>query len=269
MEERPKIGIALSAGSARGFAHIGVLKVLEREGIPIDYIAGTSMGSLIGAFYANQLDLEMMEQIAIHLKRNAWLDFTVPKMGLIAGNKVQELVRLLTHRKKIEDLPIPLAIVATDIETGEKVVFREGPVDIAVRASISIPGVFEPVKWKGKLLVDGGVVDRVPVSTVRKMGADIVIAVDVLAQSKHAKIDNIFDVIFQTLLIMEREVLQSKLLNADIVIHPAVDDISISAFTQIEECIRRGEIATEAMLPKIWNSISNWRGETNHESKTE
>lgn len=262
MEKRPKVGIALGAGSARGYAHIGVLKVLKREGIPVDFIAGTSMGSLIGAVYANQIDLDMMEQLAIHLKRGTWLDFTVPKMGFLVGKKVQELVLLLTHRKKIEELSIPLAIVTTDLHTGKSVVFTEGPTDLAVRASISIPGIFEPVPWNGKLLVDGGVVDRIPISTVRKMGADVIIGVDVLAKSKHVPIHNIFDVISQTLLIMEREILHQKLLYADVIIHPEVSDISLSAFTQIDECIRRGEIAAEQMLPQIRERITNWRGET-------
>ncbi len=262
MEQRPKVGIALGAGAARGYAHIGVLKVLKKEGIPIDYIAGTSMGSLIGAVYANGIDLDMMEQLAIHLKRNTWLDFTIPKMGFLVGKKAQELVLLLTHRKKIEELAIPLAVVATDLHTGERVVFTEGPTDLAVRASISIPGIFEPVSWNGKLLVDGGVVDRVPISTVRKMGADVVIAVDVLSRSKHVPIHNIFEVISQTLLIMEREILNQKLLYADVMIHPEVSDISLSAFTQIDECIQRGEIAAEQMLPQIHECITNWRGET-------
>lgn len=269
MEKRPKIGLALGSGAARGYAHIGVLKVLEREGIPIDFIAGSSMGSMIGSIYANRTDLEMLQLLAKHLKRKKWLDFTFPKKGFLMGKRVQEIVRLLTHRKRIEELAIPMAIVATDLETGKPYIFREGPTDIAVRASISIPGIFEPVHWNGKYLVDGGVIDRVPISTVREMGADIVIGVDVLTEISPLKMNNIFDVISQSITIMEREVLYNKKLDVEVMIRPAVSHISLSAFSQVDECVDQGIQATEKMLPQIWESIYNWRGETANGSTDE
>lgn len=248
---RPKVGLALGSGAARGLAHIGVLKVLEREGIPVDMIAGSSMGSLIGAIYANGADLTMIEQLAIHLKRSHWLDFTLPRRGLVAGERIRELVRLLTHRKNLEELRIPTAVVATDLTRGERVVFTSGPIDLAVRASVSIPGIFEPVEWEGRTLVDGGVIDRVPASVVREMGADVVIAVDVIPQTGRLKIRNIFDVITQSLEVMERQMTGPKIGAADVVLQPDMSDISPTAFTRVDVCVRRGEEAALSKLDEI------------------
>jgi len=257
---RPKIGIALGAGVARGFAHIGVLRVLEQAGIPIDYIAGSSMGSLVGVMYANRLDLDMCEQLAIQLKRK-WMDLTVPKRGFVAGDKVKELVRLLTHNKRLEELAIPTAVVATDLNNGELVVFKTGAIDHAVRASVSVPGIFEPVFTNGRVLVDGGVLDRVPISVVREMGADIVIAVDVSAPKNKVQIETIFDVIAQTINLMQSEILSQQLLQADCLMHPDVADISPTAFTRIDECIRRGENEARKHLPALQELIQQWQKE--------
>lgn len=261
MSRRPIIGLALGAGGARGFAHIGVLKVLEEEQIPIDMIAGSSMGSFVGACYANQCRLSLMEGLAIHLKRKYWLDLHVPGIGFVSGHKVQELLQLLTHRKRIEEFAIPLAVIATDLSTGEKVVFREGPAAQAIRASISIPGIFDPVWIEDRLLVDGGVVDRVPISVAKEMGADLVIAVDVFAKIEHVKIRNVMDVIAQTLDIMERELLRRTPFQADVIIRPKVQDISSTAFTKIEECIRYGEEAAREQIPLLKNLIEEWQGD--------
>jgi NTE family protein len=257
----PKIGLALSSGGARGFAHLGVLKVLKEEGIEIDFVAGSSMGSIVAVLLANQLDLEMCEQVAISLKRKHWLDLTIPKMGFVIGNKVRELIRLLTHNKRLEQLAIPTAVIATDLTRGEPVVFTEGPADLAVRASISIPGIFEPVRLGNQLLVDGGVIDRVPVSVVREMGADLVIAVDVIPQVNQAKIENIFDVIAQTLVIMEKEITSQRIVAADFVFHPDVGHIGPTAFMRAEECIQKGEEEARAKVKKLKELIRNWQGE--------
>ncbi len=258
---KPRIGLALSSGGARGFAHLGVLKVFKEEGIPVDCIAGSSMGSIIAVLLANDLDLEMCEQVACTLKRKHWLDFTVPKKGFVVGKKVEELVRLFSHNKKLEELNIPTAIVATDLVKGEPVIFTEGPVDQAVRASISIPGIFEPVVMGDKVLVDGGVIDRLPVSTVRELGADLVIGVDVIPKNPQANIENIFDVITQTLTIMEKEITSRILTMADFLIHPDVGDIQVSSFSRAEECIKRGEEEARAHIDKLKELIQNWQGE--------
>nr|WP_309868292.1 patatin-like phospholipase family protein [Desmospora profundinema] len=257
---RSKVGLALGSGGARGLAHIGVLKVFQQEEIPVDFIAGSSMGSLVGVLYANNLPLDMIEELAIHLKRNSWLDLTVPKRGFITGDKVRGLIRLLTHGKKLEDFSIPTAVVATDLAKGEQVVFREGPADLAVRASISIPGIFEPVEWEGRTLVDGGVIDRIPVQVLKEMGADAIIAVDVVPCLPTVRMDNIFDVIAQTLSVMEREILNTRAVDADVLIHPDLADINPTAFTRVDECIRRGEEAAREQMDRIRGLIGERGG---------
>ncbi|GGA33333.1 esterase [Kroppenstedtia guangzhouensis] len=252
----PKVGLALGSGGARGLAHIGVLKVLQREGIPVDVIAGSSMGSLVGSLFAVGLDLDMIEGLAVHLKRKHWLDLTVPRRGFVTGEKVKEMIRLLTRGRTLEELPIPMGVVATDLNRGERVVFQTGPLDLAVRASISIPGIFEPVRWQGRTLVDGGVVDRVPVSVVKEMGAEMILAVDVVPRTTSVRIRNIFDVIAQTLSVMEREILNQRLLEADVLIHPDLADISPTAFTRVEECIRLGEEAALLQVDRIKRLIA-------------
>ena len=177
---RPKIGLALGSGSARGLAHLGVIRAIEEAGIEVDFIAGTSMGALIGAIYAaGKLDqLESAFQGFDWKKAASFFDVVLPKSGLLDGAKVSELVRAHIHADTIEMLAKPFAAVATDIVSGEEIIIRSGDVIEAVRASISVPGIFTPVRSNGRILVDGGLTNPVPVSAVRAMGADIVIAVD-------------------------------------------------------------------------------------------
>lgn len=259
--KKPKIGLVLSSGGARGFAHLGVLKVLRQEGIPVDCVAGSSMGSIIAVLLANGLDLDMCEKLACSLKRKYWLDFTLPKTGFVAGRRVKELIRLLSHGKRLEELEIPTAVVATDLVKGEPVVFTEGPVDQAVRASIAIPGIFEPVKMGDRVLVDGGVMDRLPVSAARSLGADFVIAVDVIPRAPQAQIRNIFDIITQTLIIMEKEITGQKRSTADFIIHPDVGDVQVTSFSRVEECIKRGEEEARALIDKLKEQMDHWQGE--------
>ena len=175
-----KIGLALGSGSARGWAHIGVVRALVEAGINIDYIAGTSIGSVVGAVYASG-NIDTLEEVALQLdwKQIAYFfDVVLPKSGLIDGNKISALVRSHVKGKKIEELPIPYCAVSTDLATGDEVVIQSGDIIDAVRASISVPGILTPVKKNGAFLVDGGLVNPVPVSVARQMGADFVIAVD-------------------------------------------------------------------------------------------
>ena len=255
----PKIGLALGSGGARGFAHLGVIKVLEQAGIPIDMIAGSSMGALAACFYGAGIDIDRLYKISTAFKRKYYLDFTVPKMGFIMGNRVKELIRVFTHGKNIEELDIPVRIVATDLMTGEKVVFSKGPIADAVRASISIPGIFVPEKLNGRLLVDGGVVDRVPVSVVKDMGADIVIAVDVSRVKTNSEVTTIYDVIMQTLDIMQMELVNHSTIDSDVMIRPQVDKYSSRAFTNIEEIISIGEEEARNQLDQIKNLIEQWK----------
>lgn len=185
VKRKQKIGLALGAGSARGLAHIGVLKVLEENKIPVDYLAGTSMGALIGAFYATGRGVEMMEEIAtgVDLKLMARLFApTFSTSGLIEGKRIKEFLSPFLKGFNFQTLKIPFAALATDLRTGREVVLKEGDLVEAVRASISIPIIFTPVRYRGRYLIDGGTVNPVPVNVARKLGADLVIAVNVVNQ---------------------------------------------------------------------------------------
>lgn len=256
---RPKIGLALGSGGARGFAHLGVIKVLRDAGIPIDMIAGSSMGAMVGCFYASGVDIDRLYKFSKAFKRKFYLDFTVPKMGFIAGKRVKDLIRIFTHGKEFHQLEIPTAVVATDLMSGEKVVFKDGSIADAVRASIAIPGIFVPEKLNGRLLIDGGVVDRIPVSVVKEMGADIVIAVDVSHVKTNVEIHSIYDVIMQSLDIMQMELVENREYASDIMIKPRVEMYSSRAFTNIEEIISIGEEEAKKNILKIEKVIEQWK----------
>lgn len=248
---RPKIGLALGSGGLRGLVHIGVLNVLASEHIPIDYIAGCSIGSLIGALYAAGLSCENIARLARGLKRRNWLDFIIPRMGVIAGERILQIMRILTQHKSFADLNIPLAIVATDLHDGQEVVFTSGPVAEAVRASISVPGIFVPAEIAGRRLVDGAVVNPTPVDVARCMGADVVIAVDLAHAGTVSSVNNMFDVVIQAIDIMERELCKHRQRYCDVLIRPSVGHISPSAFDALEECLVLGETAAREKLPEI------------------
>lgn len=263
---RPKIGLALGSGGAKGFAHIGILKVLDEAGIPIDYIAGSSMGALVAALYGAGHNWKSMERMALAFKRNHYLDFTVPKMGFITGKKVTELIRLLTYQKHFEDCRIPVKMVATDLLEGDRVIFDSGFLYKAVRASISIPGVFVPVKWGGRIYVDGGVIDRVPTKLVRDMGADLVISVDVSSFTGGAVIQSVFDVMVQSIDIMQQQLVNLQESHADILIKPPVSNFNSRAFTNMEQIIAIGEKAASEKKNDILIAIEKWKESRNCES---
>lgn len=257
---KPKVGLALGSGGARGFAHLGVLKAFKEEDIPVDMIAGSSMGALAACLYGVGHNMEDLYKLSTAFRRKYYLDFTVPKMGFIAGKRIKQFVRLFTHNKNIEDLSIPTAVVATDLTKGERVIFTKGPIAEAVRASISIPGVFVPEKINGRLLVDGGVIDRVPVSVVEEMGADIVIGVDVAQVKQNAEILTVYDVIMQSIDILQKEIIRNRELSADFMIRPNVEQYSSRAFTHTEEIIAAGEEEAKKIIPSIKQAIEEWKG---------
>lgn len=250
MNQGKIVGLALGGGAGKGFAHIGVLKVLREAEIPIHLIAGTSIGALIGSLYAAGIPLPVIEQLSVSLKRKHWVDFRMKNRGLIQGQKVEEMLKLLTKDGEFKDLMIPFAAVATDLLTGQEVVFRKGNVAKAVRASIAIPGIFSPVEMDGYLLVDGGVVERVPAQLARQMGANIVIAVD-LGFSDRPRIASIFDVIYQSIDIMQQKMVAHQLSFADVAICPPLGHINGFRFENVEECIALGAEATRNALPRI------------------
>lgn len=257
---RKKIGLVLGAGGIKGLAHIGVLQVLLRENIPIDLIAGSSMGALIAAAYAAGTDVEFMEKFAGSVNQSLIMDMNLPRIGLLKGDRALELIRLLTHQKSFAELNIPLAVVATDINKGEPVIFREGNVAQAVRASISIPGIFNPVRIKGRLLVDGAVTERLPVYVLKDMGADYIIGVDVKAYSdgieNTAKIRSIYDVIMQSIEILENKACEPSQAMTDCLITPNTTAYSGSDFSIAAECIAKGRIAAAEKLDEIKRALT-------------
>jgi len=212
---------------------------------------------MIAAFYGNRMDLDMAGKLLSSLKRKHWLDLSVSGLGLLSGDKMREMIKLLTHNKNIEDLHIPIAIVATDLEKGERVVFRTGPIYKAVRASCSIPGIFAPEQYDGKILIDGGVIDRVPVQAVKELGANCIIAVDVGPTKNEVKVESMFDVITHTIDIMESEILKFRLIEADIIIKPKVGHIGVATFDKVEECIREGYEETYRHEQQIKEFLAN------------
>ncbi|MFY9174763.1 MAG: patatin-like phospholipase family protein [Peptococcia bacterium] len=244
---RKKVGLALGAGGAKGLAHIGILQVLLEADIPIDLVAGSSIGALVAASYAAGADPYMLGKLAENLNNTFYVDVTVPRLGLLKGDRALELIHLLSHGKSFDQLRIPLAVVATDIERAEKVVFTDGDVAQAVRASISIPGIFTPVQIEDRLLVDGAVIDPLPLAELKKMGADFTIGVDVKVwPSTRQKVNSIYEVILQSIEILESEVGRKYLDQADFLICPDMSNVGTLDFHKAAECIAIGrEIALE------------------------
>lgn len=261
-----KVGLALSSGAARGLAHIGVLEVLEKEGIPIHMIAGTSAGALIGALYASMLDAQRVKSIITGLRArrlSIMSDLGLPKTGFIRGKRLTREIKTILGDIDFKDLRLPFACVATDIDRGAEVVINHGSVIEAVRASISIPGIFSVVKWEGKYLVDGGLVNPVPVSVLKDMGADFIIAVNVVPDMRQRMAgtnkgtekdlkapNNIFSVLIRAMHITAFQAVRSSLEGADVVIEPAVVQVGFGDFGN-KESISLGQEAALKAIPEI------------------
>ena len=259
----PKVALVLGGGAARGFAHVGVIRVLEREQVPIDLIVGTSVGSLIGAIYAYDVNSFELEWSAFTLERDDVFDYdlrtVLSGMGAAKGEKLEEFVRAKVPIVNIEDLKIPFTAVATDLNKGTRVVLDRGPVARAVRASCALPGVFPPVQHQGNLLVDGGVLDNLPVSVARERGADVVIAVDIGVDIENREISNLMEVIVQSINIMAAESVRLRKREADILISPSVGSVGMMDFGQKKVCMQAGIEATQRAMPDIRNRIEAWR----------
>jgi NTE family protein len=249
-----KIGLALGGGFFRGIAHIGVLQVLAENKIPISMVAGTSIGSAVGAAYAAGADPFMLGKLVCACSENMFYDVGMPRMGLIKGEKIVAFMRTITGNKSFEQTKIPFAAVACDIERGEKVVLSQGNLAQAVRASVSVPGVFRPVEYEGRLLVDGGVMERLPVSVVRDMGADVTIAVDVGARTGSYSVRNTVDVMMRALELMEYQVIASET-PPDVLLHPELHHITMTSLSQAQECLERGRGEATYHLPEIFAAI--------------
>ena len=260
---KPKIALVLGGGAARGFAHVGVIRALEQEKIPIDMVVGTSVGSLIGAIYAADVSSFDLEWTAFQLEKDDIFDFGVMNavvgMGLAKGDKLEAWVKSHIKTANIENMKIPFAAVATDLNWGYKVVLDKGSVARAIRASAAIPGVFQPVQHQGKLLVDGGVVDNIPISVAKAKGADIVIAVDISANIGNTNITNLVDVTLQATSIMFALNVEHAKKDADVLITPSgIGDIGMLDFTQKKRCMQAGIEATQKAMPNIRKVIDAW-----------
>lgn len=219
-KKKPVIALVLGSGGARGYAHIGVIEVLEQHGIKPDFIVGTSAGSIVGSIYASGKSPEQLRQIALNMKVGDVRDFKIGMKGFFDGQKVEDYVNKQIDQMPLEKMKIPMYVVATELQNGEKTIFNYGNTGQAVRASVSIPSMFIPTKIKGKEYVDGGLVSPVPVNIAKELGADIVIAVDILAQPVNTETTKVWGLFNQNINIMQNRLAAEELKNADIVIQP-------------------------------------------------
>lgn len=247
----PKLALVLGGGAAKGFAHVGVIKALEAHGIVPDIIVGTSAGSVVGALYAGGYNGFDLQRIALSMDENTVRDWVLPNRGFIKGESLQNFVNDAVQNRPIEKLNRRLAVVATDLQTGELIVFEKGNTGLAVRASSSVPGIFQPVKIGDREYVDGGLVSPVPVRTGRKLGGDIVIAVDISDRPKLARLKDTMDVLLQTFTIMGRSIAAEVLREADVVIQPDITNLSSTTFDSRNYAIIEGERAGLAAIPRI------------------
>ncbi len=246
-----KIALALGAGAAKGFAHIGVLKILEANQIPIHLIVGTSAGSFVGSLYAFGFNAYRLQTLAISVEKGEIIDWVIPDNGFIKGDRLAEFVNRAVGHTALEQLKVPFYPVATDIVTGEEVVFGRGDTGTAVRASCSVPGVFRPVKIGERWFVDGGLVSPVPVEAAKKFGGDVVIAVDISADIGGSRPETTVDTMLQSINIMYSRLAVLQCSKADVLIKPKVGFIGSGDFSKRHEAIMEGEKAAFAALPKI------------------
>lgn len=250
--KRPLIGLALGGGMARGCAHVGVLRELEKHGIPIDLIAGTSVGSLIGGAYAAGLNPNQIEQVALNIK---WSDLgrvTVSKLGFYDNRRTEGFIRARFPVTEFEKTRIPFGAVATEIQTGKMVVFTEGSLPLAIRASCALPIFYTPVMVNGRMMVDGGLVGHIPGAVARMMGADIVVAVDV--NSQHLPIPpptHLFTVMSQALAVIGRHATSYLYQDADVIIRPQIERVRPDDLSKAAEMIAAGEEAARRVVPKL------------------
>ena len=247
----PKIALALGGGAVRGFAHIGVIKALEAHGIAVDIVVGTSAGSLVGALYAGGYGGFDLQRAALQMNDTVIADWSLPDRGFIKGEALQNFVNQAVQNRPLEKLNKPFATVATDLQSGEPVVFRTGNTGMAVRASSSVPGVFQPVTISGREYVDGGLVSPVPVRAARGMGADLVIAVYISNNPRFGKTRDSVDVMLQSFAIMGQSIAGYELSEADIVIRPDTGAMRGTDFDNRHQAIMEGEKAGLAAIAAI------------------
>ena len=249
----PRLGLALGGGAARGFAHVGVLQVLEEAGIKADLVVGTSAGSLVAALYASGKTGAQLQMVAETMEEATITDWTIPLLGrgMMRGDALGRYVNAQTGARRIEDFKIPLGIVATDLHSGQGVLFQRGDVGTAVRASSSVPSLFEPVRIGNREYVDGGLVSPVPVHYARQMGAEYVLAVDISSLPESGKTGDMFQILMQTFTIMGKSINAFELRDADLVVRPALANVGSADFGSRRRSIEAGRLAMQQALPKL------------------
>lgn len=256
---RPRVGIALGGGGARGFAQIGVLHVLEQERVPIDVVVGTSVGSLVGAMYADTGRVLDAELLALTVNNEDIFDYKALAIfsgGFVKGEKLERFIESHLKHQTIETMRVPFAAVSVDLRTGKTAVFDAGSVAKAVHASAAIPGVFVPVEIAGTSYVDGGVTDPIPVDVARAKGADVVIAVAIPAAIPGDAPRNPIEIVFHAVTIMAAEIGRLRAREADVVIEPAVGNVRYDDFSKKTQLIEAGEAAARAAMPEIRAAIA-------------
>jgi NTE family protein len=249
----PRLGLALGGGAARGFAHVGVIQALEEAGIRPDLVVGTSAGSLVAALYATGRTGAQLQQVAESMDEAAITDWTLPlfNRGMLRGEALARYVSGLTHQKLIEQMPLPLGIVATRLDTGEGVLFQRGDTGTAVRASSAVPAVFLPVRINGSEYVDGGLVAPVPVRYARQMGADFVLAVDISAAPEGNPSGDPLQILMQTFAIMGKSINRWELHEADLVVRPPLVGMGSADFASRRRAIEAGRAAMQKLIPQL------------------
>lgn len=255
----PKLGLALGGGAARGFAHVGVIQVLEENGIHPDLVVGTSAGSLVAALYASGKTGTQLQQVAESMEEAAFTDWTLPlfNRGMLRGEALARYVNTQVGGRLLETMPMPLGVVATDLGTGQGVLFQRGDTGTAVRASSAVPAVFQPVKIGRQDYVDGGLVSPVPVRFARQMGADMVVAVDISSSPENNSANDTMQILLQTFAIMGKTINGYELKDAEIVVRPALGNMRGADFGSRKAAIDAGRVAMQAALPKLKALLSS------------
>jgi NTE family protein len=249
--EAPQLGLALGGGFARGIAHIGVLKVLEEAQIPVRFVAGTSVGALIGAIYCSGLSVAELEEIAFRVRSRHIAQWTLSRLGIASNQRMAVFLHRILKQQTFEDLKIPLAVVATDFATGEAVSFRSGPLIDAVRASCAYPGMFLPVEVNGRLMVDGMLAHPVPSVPLREMGARRVLSISLKGGLNASGPRHVFDVIGQSFSIALEHTSRVWRGASDLVVEPDVSGFAYDDFARAGEMIQAGEVAMRQALPQL------------------
>lgn len=265
--EKERVGLALGGGGSRGLAHIGILKVLEQERVPVDQIAGASVGALIGALYAAGVTTTQLETMARDIGWDALTNASrvafvrlVLSQKLLSSERMESYLRKHIGEKRFEDLRVPFACTATDLQTGERLVFREGPVAPAARASATIPGLFEPVVFRHRFLVDGGLVGNVPTDLARALGADRVVAVDVSSDYSTFEPNNVLSTMSQAIFIQSERLSQAYLKEADLIIRPEMKNISPIDLSRSQDSIDAGVLAAHRAMPGLKAMLVSRKG---------